>query len=1225
MRMFDKVLIANRGEIACRIIKTLKRLKVGSVAVYSDADRNSLHVAQADESVPLGAGPAAETYLRQDKMLDAARGTGAAAIHPGYGFLSENSGFAAACHAAGFVFIGPTPEQIRDFGLKHLARDLARRNGLPLLPGSGLLTNLDEARDEAARIGYPVMLKSTAGGGGIGMQLMRQASELAEGFRAVERIAKKNFSRGGLFLEKYIERARHIEVQIFGDGAGRVIALGERDCSAQRRNQKLIEETPAPGLSAALRQRLFASAVRLGEAVDYRSAGTVEFVFDTVTEEFYFLEVNTRLQVEHGVTEEVTGVDLVEWMIRQAANDDFELEAPPAQGASIQVRLYAEDPARQFRPSTGLLTHARFAGNARVETWVEDGSLVTPLYDPLLAKIITVGADRSAALSKMQEALAGTVIGGIESNLDYLRQLIVDPVFASGGMTTRALDAFDYAPRTVEVLTAGTQTTIQDYPGRLGFWNVGVPPSGPMDSLSFRLANRALGNPEVAAALEITVSGPTLKFNTGATICVTGAEMAIDIDGRPAAYGMPIEVRRGETLRMSAVIGAGCRAYMAIRGGFDVPLYLGSRSTFTLGKFGGHGGRALMAGDVLHVGSTGSDSAAGSPEPRAVPDGVMPAIRDEWELGVLYGPHGAPDFFTDDDIAEFFAATWEVHYNSSRTGVRLLGSKPRWARSDGGEAGLHPSNIHDNAYAVGTVDFTGDMPVILGPDGPSLGGFVCPATLVKAELWKLGQLRANDRVRFKRLSAEEALRAELAQEEMLATLRRPLDSSVHSRPARGRTLKAAAPERGADADTPILASIRARDTRPAVVYRRAGDKYLLVEYGPLILDIELRLRVHALMSWMQAAALPGIVDLTPGIRSLQVHYDSRRLPLERLLDRLSTGEQSLAAIDDMQIPTRIVKLPLSWDDETTQLAIAKYMQSVRADAPWCPSNIEFIRRVNGLDSVEDVKRIVFDANYVVLGLGDVYLGAPVTTPLDPRHRLVTTKYNPARTWTPENAVGIGGAYLCVYGMEGPGGYQFVGRTCQMWNTYKVTPEFTEDKPWLLRFFDQIRFYPVSGTELREFREDFLHGRARLDIADDTFRLKEYRCFLEENSPSIALQKARQQAAFESERRRWEATGQIGYAADLPEAHDDEGAEELEPGCVAVMSPVSGSVWKISSAAGQAVKAGDTLVLVESMKMELPVTAPVDGIVTQLRCTEGRAVLIAQTLVVMRPHEQRAVA
>jgi urea carboxylase len=1223
--MFNKVLIANRGAIACRIIRTLKRLGVGAVAVYSDADRNSLHVAQADQSVGLGSGPAAETYLRQDKLLAAARAAGAEAIHPGYGFLSENADFAAACHAAGIVFIGPTPAQMRDFGLKHLARDLARRNGLPLLPGSGLLTSLDEARVEAARIGYPVMLKSTAGGGGIGMQLVRQEPELAQGFHAVERIANKNFSRGGLFLEKYIEHARHIEVQIFGDGAGRVIALGERDCSTQRRNQKLIEETPAPGLSEALRRRLVDSAIRLGEAVNYQSAGTVEFVFDAVAEEFYFLEVNTRLQVEHGVTEEVTGVDLVEWMIRQAANDDFELQAPPPRGASIQVRLYAEDPARQFRPSAGLLTHARFAANARVETWVEDGSLVTPLYDPLLAKIITVGADRTIALSAMREALAGTVIGGIETNLDYLRQLVVDPLFVSGEMTTRALDAFAYAPRTLEVLAAGTQTTVQDYPGRLKYWNVGVPPSGPMDSLSFRLANRALGNPAAAAALEITVSGPTLKFNTDTTICLAGAEMAADIDGRPVAWGAPLAARRGETLRMGGVVGAGCRAYLAIRGGIDVPLYLGSRSTFTLGKFGGHGGRALLAGDVLHLGSLDGDSAADAPEPRAIPDDVMPAIGEDWELGVLYGPHGAPDFFTDGDIAEFFAATWEVHYNSSRTGVRLLGSKPKWARSDGGEAGLHPSNIHDNAYAIGTVDFTGDMPVILGPDGPSLGGFVCPVTLVKSELWKLGQLRANNRIRFKHLSAHEALQAELAQEEMLATLGTAAVSTLRGRPARGRTLHVVPPARDVDAGTPILASVPARDGRPAVVYRRAGDKNLLVEYGPLILDLDLRLRVHALMSWLQAAAPPGIVDLTPGIRSLQVHYDSRLLPLERLLDMLSTGEQSLAAIDEMQIATRIVKLPLSWDDESTQLAIAKYMQSVRADAPWCPSNIEFIRRVNGLDSVEDVKRIVFDANYVVLGLGDVYLGAPVTTPLDPRHRLVTTKYNPARTWTPENAVGIGGAYLCVYGMEGPGGYQFVGRTCQMWNTYKVTAEFTEDKPWLLRFFDQIRFYPVSGGELRDFREDFLHGRARLDITDDLFRLSEYRRFLAQNAPSIAAQKARQQAAFESERRRWEATGQIGYAADLPEAHDDDGAEELQPGCVAVVSPVSGSVWKIASLPGQAVKAGDTLVLVESMKMELPVTAPMDGIVIQLRCTEGRAVLIAQILVVIRPNEQRAVA
>jgi urea carboxylase len=1210
--MWHKVLVANRGEIACRILRTLKRLDIRSVAVYSEADRYSAHVSQADEAVHIGPGPAAQSYLRQDEILRQARATGAQAIHPGYGFLSENAEFAEACAAAGIAFIGPTAAQMRSFGLKHLARELAAGIGVALLPGSELLASVEQARREALRIGYPVMLKSTAGGGGIGMQLVRRESELADAFGAVERLATKNFSRGGVFLEKYIERARHIEVQIFGDGAGTVVALGERDCSTQRRNQKIIEETPAPGLSDATRVRLHESAVRLGKAVQYQSAGTVEYVYDVDSEEFYFLEVNTRLQVEHGVTEEVLGIDLVEWMLRQAAGETFALQPPPARGASIQVRVYAEDPARQFRPSSGLVTQARFPADARVETWISDGTQVTPLYDPLLAKIITVGEDRAAALARLRTALSETTIAGIETNLEYLRCLAADPVFAGGGMTTRALESFVFRPSSVEVLSGGTQTTIQDYPGRVGFWNVGVPPSGPMDDVSFRLANRAVGNQPCAAALEMTVSGPTLKFLADALICLGGAAMPADVGGKEVPFWTPVGVRAGDTLRIGSVNSAGCRAYLAIRGGFDVPQYLGSRATFTLGKFGGHGGRALSPGDVLHVGRWDAPIA-----PCAIPTHCRPIITDDWEIGVLYGPHGAPDFFTRDDIGAFFAEPWEVHYNSNRTGVRLIGPKPAWARSDGGEAGLHPSNIHDNAYAIGAVDFTGDMPVILGPDGPSLGGFVCVATLVKSELWKLGQLRPNNRIRFKRLTPDDALAAEHTQERTLETLAEPGPATTSSgpyAPHEPASRNARASRNGPD--SPVLATLPARGAAPQVVYRRAGDKYLLIEYGPPVLDLELRLRVHALMSWLERTNIPGIIELTPGIRSLQVHYESRVLPLDRLLTLLREAEESLAEIDDMSIVTRIVRLPLSWDDAATQLAIAKYMQSVRADAPWCPSNIEFIRRVNGLETIDEVKRILFGANYLVLGLGDVYLGAPVATPIDPRHRLVTTKYNPARTWTPENAVGIGGAYLCVYGMEGPGGYQFVGRTCQMWNTYHVTKEFRPGTPWLLRFFDQIRFYPVSGEELRRFRDDFLHGRVQLDIGEETFRLQDYRRFLAQNAADIASHKSRQQAAFEAERRRWEASGQIGYAADLPAPHVECEAEEVHPGHVPVACPVSGSIWKISAALGQRVKAGDILVTVESMKMELPVTAPVDGVVSQVRCAEGRAVTVAQTLVVL---------
>jgi urea carboxylase len=1205
--MFRKVLIANRGEIACRVIRTLRRMGVGAVAVYSDADRHALHVLQADEAVRLGPAAAAESYLRADRLIEAARASGAEAIHPGYGFLSENADFAELCSSSGIAFIGPTPDQIRDFGLKHTARALAARAGVPLLPGSGLLADAAAAKHEAKRIGYPVMLKSSAGGGGIGMQLVRRESELEAALETVERLSRKNFSGGGVFLERYVEQARHLEVQIFGDGEGGIVTLGERDCSIQRRHQKVIEETPAAGLSRTLRTDLQAAAANLGRAVRYRSAGTVEFVYDAQRLEFYFLEVNTRLQVEHCVTEEVTGVDLVEWMIRLAASDGFEMTTPVRRGTSIEARIYAEDPARNFRPSTGLLTQVRFAAGARIETWVEDGTTVTPHYDPLLAKIVVTAPQRADAVAALHRALEDTRFDGIESNLGYLRSFVATRSFAAGGLTTRALEEFDYAPRTIEVLSGGTQTTIQDHPGRLGYWGVGVPPSGPMDHWSFRLANRAVGNPAEAAALEITMSGPTLRFNVAAVICLTGAESAADLDGAPVAYWCPVAVAAGATLRVGAPRGVGCRSYLAIRGGFDVPRYLGSRATFILGKFGGHGGRALLAGDVLHLGAA-SGTAAESRELQPIPRELVPRIAAEWEIGVLDGPHGAPDFFTAEDIETFYASVWTVHYNSSRTGVRLIGPKPLWARSDGGEAGLHPSNIHDTAYAIGAVDFTGDMPVILGPDGPSLGGFVCPVTVVDAELWKLGQLRPDDRVRFRRLSPEEAVEHQTAQDLAIEHFKcsRSIDAPC----------LAAAPRAASGAISPILGVWPEQPGRPQIVYRRAGDSCVLIEFGPMVLDLELRLHAHVLMSWLERQKIMGIIDLTPGIRSLQVHYDRRVLAEQQLVSLLTAGQASLPAPDDIEIPSRIVKLPLSWDDDATRVAIQKYMQSVRADAPWCPSNIEFIRRINGLDSIEEVRRVVFAASYLVLGLGDVYLGAPVATPLDPRHRLVTTKYNPARTWTPENAVGIGGAYLCVYGMEGPGGYQFVGRTCQMWNTFRVTPEFERGRPWLLRFFDQIRFHPVSAGELLDFREDFVHGRARLEFEESTFRLRDYRRFLAANRESIAAHKARQQSAFEAERERWRASNQIGYAVDSHDAPREAAAEALAEDCVAVVSPVSGSVWRMSCTEGQIVKAGDTLVLVESMKMEIPVAAPVDGVIAELRSAQGRAVMFGQTLAVM---------
>lgn len=1201
--MFNKVLIANRGAIAVRIIRTLRAMNIRSVAVYAEADYGSRHVDLADEAFSLGDGPVADTYLNRSKLLQIARDCGAQAIHPGYGFLSENPGFVRACEAAGLVFLGPTAEQMEAFGLKHTARELAETAKAPLCPGTGLLHDLDAALAAAERIGYPVMLKSTAGGGGIGMQRCLSAAELEAAFTRVKRLSANNFANDGVFLEKFIARARHIEVQVFGDGRGQVLTLGERDCSAQRRNQKVIEETPAPGLHESVRAALRNTAQQLMAQIHYRSAGTVEFILDADTQEFYFLEVNTRLQVEHGVTEQVWGVDLVRWMIELGAGTLPPLTglagALQLRGHSIQVRVYAEDPFKDFQPSAGLLTQVEFpvATDLRIDHWLHPGLEVSPLYDPMLAKLIVTADDRASALQRLGEALAATKLYGIETNLGYLRQLCTSEPVRQGTLTTRTLEQISYQPNRIDVLSGGTQTTVQDYPGRIGYWDVGIPPSGPFDDWSFRLGNRLLDNPAHAAGLEIILQGPTLRFSSDSQIVISGAEIPVKLDGEPVPLWTVISVQAGQTLQLGTIKNTGARAYLLVRDGIQCPDYLGAKSTFTLGQFGGHGGRALRTGDVLHL------TAAGPAPARTLEAALRPRIGRDWQLRVIYGPHSAPEFFTEADIETLFSHAYEVHYNSSRTGVRLIGPKPQWARQDGGEAGLHPSNIHDNAYAPGTIDFTGDMPVILGPDGPSLGGFVCPATVIRADLWMLGQLRAGDRVRFVPVSHDSALDAfshQQAQLHELAAL--PAPASPTERPA-----------------SPILHRVPAQGDIPELVIRPSGDDFLLVELGPQVLDLPLRFRVHALMNALAQAGLPGVLELTPGVRSLQIHYMPEQIGRDRLIAAVLDFNQQLGDLSDAEVPARIVHLPLSWDDPACREAIDKYARTVRPNAPWVPSNLEFIRRINGLSDIEAIKQIVFDASYLVMGLGDVYLGAPVATPIDPRHRLVTTKYNPARTWTAENSVGIGGAYLCVYGMEGPGGYQFVGRTLQMWNRYRTTKIF--QKPWLLRFFDQIRFYPVSHEELQRIRRDFPLGRHSLQIESTRFRLADYLLFVEKHQGSIESFTSQRQTAFEAELARWHADGQFHFDSQGVEVGQEDALPPLTERQQSLDSPVSGSVWQQLIKPGTPVTAGTPVLVLESMKMELEVTAPTAGILKEILVQAGQPISAGQRLAIIEESVQ----
>ncbi|MGA8401608.1 MAG: acetyl/propionyl/methylcrotonyl-CoA carboxylase subunit alpha [Stellaceae bacterium] len=438
--MFQKILIANRGEIACRVIRTARRMGIATVAVYSEADAEALHVRMADEAVAIGPPPAAESYLKIDRIVAACKATGAEAVHPGYGFLSERPAFAEALAKEGIAFIGPTPEAIAAMGDKIESKKLAAAAGVTTVPGHlGIIENTDEAAKIAHQIGYPVMIKASAGGGGKGMRIAHNDAELRAGFSSAQHEAKASFGDDRVFLEKYVEEPRHIEIQVLGDAHGNVVHLGERECSIQRRHQKVIEECPSPFLDAATRAAMGTEAVALAKAVDYRSAGTVEFIVDR-NKNFYFLEMNTRLQVEHPVTEMVTGLDLVELMIRVAAGEKlpFAQSDVTQTGWAIEARVYAEDPERNFLPSIGrLVRYIPPEGDGiRNDTGVGEGAEISIFYDPMIAKLCAYGADRKEATARLGAALDGFYVAGLRHNIAFLNAIIRKPRFAEGRLST---------------------------------------------------------------------------------------------------------------------------------------------------------------------------------------------------------------------------------------------------------------------------------------------------------------------------------------------------------------------------------------------------------------------------------------------------------------------------------------------------------------------------------------------------------------------------------------------------------------------------------------------------------------------------------------------------------------------------------------------------------------------------------------------------------------------
>ncbi|KAL3464937.1 urea carboxylase [Aspergillus heterothallicus] len=1186
-----KVLVANRGEIASRIIRTLHDMKIQAISIYSEVDARSPHVTTADIALPLKGSTVADTYLNGRQILDLACQSEADAVIPGYGFLAENADFAAAVEEAGLTWIGPTPDQMRELGLKHRARDIAIAAGVPVVPGTkGLVSTVDSAVEEAERIGYPVMVKSTAGGGGIGLYRCDNESALREAFDGVRRLGQVNFGDDGVFIENFIEHARHIEVQVLGDGSGRVLCAGERDCSMQRRNQKVIEETPAAFVPVEARQAMRDAAVALAASVKYRNVGTVEFIFDIDSKKAYFLEMNTRLQVEHPVTEAGSGIDLVQCMISIAMQDCASIfpkqrNEITVNGAAIEVRVYAESPLQEFRPSSGRLTTVKFPGNVRVDTWVKPGQQLSTSYDPLLAKLIAHAPDRQSAIQQMSDALSKTIISGVETNLAYLKQIIDSEAFNSGNFTTKSLDTFRYEANVVEIIDPGSQIAIQDFPGREGFWHIGVPPSGPMDNYSFQLANRLVGNDPSAAGLECSIQGPTLLFHCSSIVAVVGADAPLFVDNQNVNMGQPILLNTGQRLSIGTARN-GAHTYVAIRGGIQTPLVMGSRSTFVTGHLGGHNGRNLRVGDLLPLTPvTQHDKIDMTCRAPVLPLPIS-SMR-EWTVGVLPGPHGDPTYFTRAGLLKLLTGEWTVHYNSNRIGVRLSGPRAEWARQTGGDAGLHPSNIHDSPYPVGGISFTGDEAVVLTADGPSLGGFVVFATVAEAEMWKFGQMLPGDRLYLRPISLDSA-----------QTLSRELVRSVKS--------LASLPDHSAPRDvihrieSPIVKEILEGGRR--IVCQRAGDRALLLDFGDQD-NFSLRQTFHILSFMEQHRVTPirSVQELTPGVRSIHVQL-MPQFSLSEVLSALVAHEVSLGTQLRSRLPSRIIHMPLVFNDEKSRKAIARYASTIRSSAPYLPSNIEFLQRLNGFERPDQIVENLYAAKFLVLGLGDVYQGSPCAVPLDPRHRLFGTKYNPSRSFTPRGAVGVAGQYLCIYATDSPGGYQLVGRTIPIWDEYRegnISSMRDPKTPWLFSLLDQITFYPLAEEDLNA-AENKGTTNELIKATDTELDLDQYEQWLAENSDSITAVREKRSAAVQK--------------ADFLE----ELLKPYQPNCTSlesrgkhentsgerVKAPFPGRCFRCAVEEGAQVEAGDALIWIESNKMEVKISAPVSGKCVKLLVEQG---------------------
>lgn len=1209
MFQLSRVLIANRGEIACRIIRCCQENGLHSIAVYSSEDSDSAHVLQASESHLLkGIGSAA--YIDIDQVVTVAIESRADVVVPGYGFLSENSEFAAKLAEHNIVFAGPSSESVKIFGLKHSARELAVKNDVPVVPGTGLVTSEDDAAAEAQEIGYPVMIKSTAGGGGMGLKVCYDETELRTSFVEVVSRGATLFKNLGAFLEKYVEQGRHIEIQVFGNGQGNVVAFGERECSIQRRHQKVIEEAPSPLVTDELRAKLVQCATALAASVNYKSAGTVEFLVDDETSAFYFLEMNTRLQVEHGITELVYSVDLVKMMLLQA---DYEtrgekgipasvlyLFGSPLAGHAIECRVYAENPVRNFAPSPGVLHFVEFAEpesvKVRVDHWISTGTKVSPYFDPLLAKVMVWAPTRELAIKGMYNTLKKTRIQGPLINIDYLMGVIESENFKLGKTLTSFLStSFNYSANLLEFIQPGAYTTIQDLPGHESS-SAGVPLSGPVDPLSLQIANLIVGNDKSCEALEITVKGPSIRFHTSAVICLAG-DYSFEVNKRKMPCFSAIEVPAGSTVKIGEPCGSGARAYLAVKGGFPgVATYLGSKSCVPTLNIGGHQGRVILPGDCLElerivpfakVRVQATLPEQSRPQYDAVgKDGVR-------EIKTISGPHASLDITSQKKMEAFYNTIYTVNLNSNRGCTRLDGPSDVFSRKDGRDGGSHPSNILEYPYPTCGISVVGSVMCLFGVDGGTLSGFVCIAVPIRADWWKAGQARIGAKIRFVPVSYQDALRLSDEREAFLQQLQKAIAGDADF--PKFKTDLESYDMKGLY-DT-ILYDRPESDKLPQFTVRQAGELMILFDFGVQKFTLLNNGRQRAFELALQAydktsKFFKSIVRYESCSGAFGLIFDRSVISREKFVDIVVAIEADIPPPYDLRIKSRRFNIPACFEHLALTHCIERYMHSQRPHAPYLPSNLEYVRRANNLTLVKEFKASIIGQPQVVTAVS-FFCANTLSVNLDPRTRFKTGKYNPARTFTPKGAIGSGSVGQSIYSIDSPGGYMIWGMTLPdlCWNTFG---RLNGGKPWFFENFDQIVYYEVDEATLSDLNNQLLLGKLDLKVEEIEFDFGDYDRFLKEiddELQTLNAQKTASTAKLVEEEEQSMAAWLAEVDAAKEAARSTKQTDVLsDSSTVKVTAGMAANVFKINTAKGATVTSDEVLVILEAMKMEIAVRA-----------------------------------